>query len=464
MQIKETQNENLKRAFECVVPAADIEKAVDAELKKLSRNAKIAGFRPGHVPAQIMKQRYGKSVVSDVVRGLVTDGVTKAINDKKLRPAVQPKLIDENFEEGKDLKFSFSLEIMPDVPTLKYESITINREQFEIEDADIDDALKRLAERSPEPKELPKATKAKKGNVVTMDFVGKLDGVAFEGGSAKEYDIELGSSQLIAGFEEQLEGVKAGDEKRIEVTFPENYFNKDLANKPTTFDITVHKVSELTTPEITEEFAKAKGFSDLRALREAVRDQLRKEFDSLVRTNMKRELFDALEEEVDFPIPDSMFDLEFDSIWQKIQAAKDEDPDLKGKSDKELKEEYSAIASRRVRLGILLAEIGRVEKLSATREELTRALLAYAGNFPGQEQRVLEFYRNQPERLDEFRGPILEDKAVDWIFSKIKYDDKKTSIKDLMEAAEKAESGDVEKPKKKNTKAKSTKSKSAKSE
>lgn len=459
MQIKEIQNEGLKRAFECVVPANEIDKAVEAELKKLGKNVKIAGFRPGHVPAQILKQRYGKSVQSDVVRNLVTDGVTKAINDRKLRPALSPKLTEENYEEGKDLKFSFSLEIMPDVPQVKYEHITIPREVFEVADSDIEDALKRLAERSPEPKELPKTTKARKGHVVTMDFVGKVDGVAFDGGAAKEYDIELGSGQLIAGFEDQLEGMKAGDEKPIEVTFPENYFNKELAGKPATFDITVHKISELVTPEVTEDFAKAKGFSDLRALREAVRDQLKKEFDNLVRTNMKRELFDALEEVVDFPIPQNMYDLEFDSIWQKIQAARNEDEDLKGKSDEELKEEYSGIASRRVRLGILLAEISRMEKLAVTREELTRALLAYAGNFPGQEQRVLEFYRNQPERLDEFRGPILEDKAVDWIFSKIKTDDKNVLIKELMEAAEKAEKSDGAKPKKKATEAKSAKSK-----
>lgn len=447
MKSKEIINEGLKRSYECSIPAADVEAAVFDELQKAGKTAKIAGFRSGKIPVKILEQRYGAAVQADVVRHMVTDGITKTIKEKELRPALQPKLSEVPYEKGQDLKFSFELEVLPDVPEMDYKKVKIERETFEVTDGDVDDALARLAERSPEPKELTGDVKAANGHVITMNFVGKVNGVLFDGGSANDYPLELGSGQFIPGFEAQLEGLKVGDEKVVEVSFPAEYFNKELAGQPATFDVTVLKISELATPEITEEFAKARNFSDLRALREAVRDQLKKEFNNIVRTNMKRRLFDDLEGRVDFLVPSGMFDLEFQSIWQKVQAAKDEDEELKGKSDEELKEEYTAIANRRVRLGILLAEVGRLNKLSVGREELSRALMAYAGNFPGQEQRVVEFYKSNPERLDEFRGPILEDKAVDWIFEKISYDDKPTSIKTLMEEVESENEAESPKPK-----------------
>lgn len=446
MQVTEQKNDGLKRTFSCTIPAVDIDSAVEAELKKLGKNVKIAGFRPGHVPVKILQQRYGKSVQSDVVRNLITNGVTRAINDNKLRPALAPELAEQDYEEGKDLSFSFNVEVLPDVPEIAFEEITLTREIFEIADADIDDALKRLAERSPMPVALPADAKAESGHVVSMDFAGKLDGVLFDGGSAQQYEVEIGSHSLIEGFEEQLIGLKAGDEKQVIVTFPENYFNKELASKEATFDVTVHTVSKLEAPVVDEKFAKDRGFSDLRALKEAVRDQMGKEFGAIIRSHMKRNLFDQLEEKVDFPIPEGMFRLEFDSIWQKLQQAQEQgDESLKDKTEEELREEYRTIAERRVRLGILLAELGRKQKLSVSRDELTRALVQYAGNFQGQEQRVLEYYKANPERLDEFRGPILEEKAVDWIFGKIQYQDTPITAKELMEREE-AEAETGEKP------------------
>lgn len=455
MQSKEIENKGLKRSYECTIPAADVQAMIEVELKKVGGRAKIAGFRPGKVPTKILEQRYGAAVQADVVRNLITDAVTETIKENDLRPALQPNVDESPYEKGQDLTFKFDMEILPDVPKIDYKKIKIEREVFEIKDEDIDDAMKRLAERSPEPKEMAKTAKAAKGHVVNMNFVGKVDGVLFDGGSAEDYQLELGSGQFIEGFEDQLIGMKADEEKTVEVTFPENYFNKELAAKPATFDVKLNSVSELVTPEINEEFAKARNFADLRALKEAVRDQLKKEFDNITRTNTKKALFDALEDTVTFDVPESMFKLEFDSIWAKVQEAKNEDEDLKGKSDDELREEYTAIANRRVRLGIVLADIGRTEKLSVGRDELSRALLAYAGNFPGQEQRVVEFYKTNPERLDEFRGPILEDKAVDWVFGQISYDDKPTSVKEIMDAVEAENAGGDDVPKaKKSTKKK----------
>ncbi len=456
MQITERKADGLKMGFDCVVTSAEVQVAVDKELVKISKQVKIAGFRPGHVPTKIVKQRYGASVEGDVVKNLVTDGVNKAINDRSLRPAMQPNIDKQNYKEGSDLAFGFTVEVMPEVPEMDMTGITVNRPTFEVTDADVERGLQKLAERSQEPSALPAATKAKIGHVLKIDFVGSINGEKFEGGAASDFAIELGSNSLIAGFEEQLVGLKAGDEKMVEVSFPENYFSQNLAGKPASFEVKVNEVSELKAPEVNDAFAKSKGFSDLRALKEALRDQMQKEFTTLVRTRMKKELFDELEERCTFPIPNGMFDVEFNAIWQRVEEArKNGDEELSKKSEKELREEYTQIAKRRVALGILLAEIGRRQKLTVNREELSRALLSYASNFPGQEQRVLEFYRSNPQALDELRGPILEEKAVDWIFTQTKFTDTPTTV----EALEKEDEDDSSAPAPKKPAKKSAKKK-----
>lgn len=432
MQITERKADGLKHGFDCVVAAADVQAAIDKEISRLGKQVKIAGFRPGHVPAKILKQRYGADVSGDVVKHLVTDGVTQTINDNKLRPALQPVLEKQTYSEGADLAFSFTVEVLPDVPDIALGDIKINRATFTVTDEDVERGLAELAERSPEPQPLPAGTKAKTGNVLKIDFVGSIDGKKFEGGTATDFSIEIGSNSLIAGFEEQLIGLKAGDEKTVSVSFPDNYFSQNLAGKPAVFEIKVNEVCALKTPEISDAFAISKGFSGLRALKEALRDQMNKEFTTLVRTRTKKALFDALEERCIFPIPQGMFDVEFGAIWQRVEEARKKgDEELATKSEAELREEYTQIAKRRVALGIYLAEIGRRKHITVSREELSRALISYASNFPGQEQRVLEFYRNNPQALDELRGPILEEKAVDWIFTQIQFVDAPISLEEL---------------------------------
>lgn len=439
MQITARKTEGLTHGYDVVVPAAELEKAVAAELERVGKSAKIAGFRPGKVPAKVIKQRYGSEVEADVVKRLITDGVTKTITDNKLRPALQPKLDKQEHESGKDLAYGFTVEVLPDVPDVDLKKITINKPTFEITDADVEGGLKKLADRSKEPKTKGKGAKAGKGDVVKMDFTGYVKGEKFPGGEAKDFIIEIGSGNLIAGFEDQLIGLKAGDEKKVEVTFPDNYFSKDLAGTPATFDVLVIDVCELATPAIDDAFAKTKGYETLDALKEKLKEVMKREFDGIARAVQKRELFDVLEKHCTYPIPQGMVDIEFGAIWQRVEEAKAQgDKELAKKSDEQLKEEYTKIAKRRVSLGIYLAELGRKQNLQVTREELARAMFQHAGNFPGQEQRVVEFYRKHPEALDELRGPILEDKAVDYVFSQVTLKDKPTTIEQLEKEDEEA--------------------------
>jgi len=264
-----------------------------------------------------------------------------------------------------------------------------------------------------------------------------IDGVAFDGGTASDFKLELGSKQFIDGFEDQLVGTKVGDDKIITVTFPENYPAEKLAGKEASFAVKVHAIYNKEVPEVNDEFAKARGFADKRAFCEAIRGQLIKEYDSVVRSQLKKALFDQLEEAYDFELPQTMVDMEFNSIWERLQQAKQSgDESFEGKSEDELKEEYRAIAERRVKLGIMLADIGQKNNVQISREELSRAVMQQASQFPGQEKQVVEFYQKNPDRIEDLRGPILEEKSVDLILSKVKFNDKKVTIDELMKESE----------------------------
>lgn len=449
MQVKEIESAGLKRKYQVIVPANDIQDELEAELRAAGKQVKIPGFRPGFVPMKILQQRYGKSMENDVLRNVIQRTTGQVLSDKKLRPALAPDVAVESYSEGKDLSYTISVETFPEVADVKFESLKLKRNTFDISEKDIDEATKRIAERSPSFAAADANTKAELGNVVEIDFKGMIDGVAFPGGTAEKFQLELGSKQFIDTFEEQLVGSKAGDDKLVKVTFPKDYGSESLAGKEATFAVKVHQVMTKETPAIDEEFAKARGFADLRALREVIRNQLIKEYEQLVRTGLKKQLFDMLEEQIDFDLPEGMVKMEFDNIWQRLKQAQAEgDESLKDKSDDALKEEYQAIAERRVKLGIFLAEVSNKNKLQVSREELGRAAMQQAGMFPGQERKVMEFYKNNPERLEDLRGPILEEKAVDFILSKVGYDDTKVSIEELVKAAE-AEEAEAPKPAKK---------------
>lgn len=437
MQITEIGSEELRKTYRVVIGGEDIVRATETELKALSSRVKIPGFRPGFVPVKVMQQRYGKSVQADVIKNVVTDATEKTIRDNKLRIALQPDVKVENYSDGGDLVFTLAVDVMPEVPEITFKDIAIDREVFDIADEAIDKALDVLAKNFPTPVALPAEAKAEQGHVVTMDFVGKVAGKTFEGGSAEGFHIELGSGRLIPGFEEQLLGVHASEKKEVKVSFPKDYFSKELAGKEAVFDVTVKEVSQLETPGIDDIFAKARGVENVAALRDAVRSRLNHEYGSIVRTRLKKRLFDVLEQECNFPLPKAMVQMEFDAIWKRMQQSMPQgEKDYGGKTEDEVKAEYHAIAERRVKLGILLAEIGRRQKLQVTRDEMSRAVQEQAAQFPGQEQAVYEFYRKNPNRLEEFRGPILEEKAVDWILSQVQMRDKKMTTKELVDSEE----------------------------
>lgn len=455
MRVAEVKKDGLKRTLKVTIEADQIESRVEAELKSAGERVKIPGFRPGFIPMKVLKQRYGKSVQADVIKHAVNDSTIEALKKQDIRPATTPQIkIDESYEEGKDLEFTMEVEAFPNVPDMKFDHITLERQTFEIEEKEIDKSIERIAQSLPNFEDAGDNAKAEKGNVVDINFKGMIDGEAFEGGTAEGFRLELGSGQFIPGFEDQLVGAKKGEERNVEVTFPKEYHAEALAGKPAVFEVKVNAIQTKTLPEIDEAFARNKGFADLRALREAVRDQMMKEYTGQVRTRLKKQLFDQLEDEYEFELPASMVENEFKTIWERVLDAKKQgDESLKDRSEDELKEEYQAIAERRVKLGIMLAEVGTRNKIEVTRDELGRAAMEQASMYPGQEQQVMEFFQKNPERLEDMRGPILEEKAVDYILEQVKYNDIAVSTEELLKDDEEdAPSGDAKKKAKKSSK------------
>lgn len=446
MQVKELESKGLKRSYQIIVGADAINAKKESELKAVGKNAKIEGFRPGKVPLKVLEQRYGKAVQADVIKQVINGSVNDLVVKNKFRPTLTPQVSVEDYNEGGELSFKVALELFPELPELSFNDLKLERKTFEISQSDIEDALKKIAERSPQYAELPKSAKAEIGNIVKIDFKGTLDGVAFAGGTAEDFDLELGSKQFIDNFEEQLVGAKAGDKRTVKVTFPAKYPSAQLAGKDAEFEVTVKSVQEAKTPEINEEFATARGFANLNALNEAVRAQLIREYDQVVRNHLKKQLFDILEEKHDFELPENMVEMEFKTIWERLEQSMDSGETLEGKEKSELEEEYKKVAKRRVKLGILLAEVGTRNKIQINREELSRAVMAQAQQYPGQERQIFEFYQKNPNRLEDLRGPILEEKAVDFILSQAKFSDVKTPLAELVDVGQDEES--EEKPKK----------------
>jgi trigger factor len=437
MQITAKEQSGLSHSFSVIVPAADLEKQMDAELQTVGKKVKMPGFRPGKVPMAVLKSKYSKEVMGDVLQNTVEKAAREVIEGKKLRPALQPDVKITSFEEGKDLAFDITVEVLPEVPTIDFSKITVDELTYELPEAEVQEGMDRLAKTRQHTHAHDGV--AALGHVVKIDFLGKKDGVPFKGGEGKGFQLELGSNQFIPGFEEQLVGMKAGDEKTIGVTFPKEYHSADLAGAPATFDVTVHEVLRLHAPDVDDKLAESLGFKDLENLKGAVRQQIDFEYKAAARSKAKKQLFDALDEVAAFEVPQSMLKLESESILKQVEAAKKAgDPELQGKSEEDIKAEYEAISERRVRLGILLSDVARVNNLQISREELSAAVMNQARNYPGQEDKVFEFYRKNPQEINELRGPILEEKSVDFILSKVTRKPKTVTIEELMKEDEEA--------------------------
>ncbi len=438
MQVTEIANEGLKRAYKIVVPAATLTGEVDSRLAEMSKTAVMPGFRRGKVPVTILRKQYGQALFGEAVQKAVQDSVGKTVEDNGLRPALQPRVDVKAIGEDKDLEFDVTVEIMPEIGDVDFGGIELERLKVAVEDKAVDEALERIAAANKEQKELAAPRPAAKGDMVKIDFTGYVDGTAFPNGAATDYTVEIGSASLIPGFEDQLVGASAGEDREVKVTFPADYGNKELAGKEATFKVTVKEIRELVARPIDDELAKASGFDNLEAMRKAVRERIEQDYAQVSRTLVKRKLLDQLAERHKFSVPAGLVDLEFEGIWKQVEDAKAAGQKVEGDEEK-LKEEYRGIADRRVRLGLLLAEVGRKNNIEVSAAEINQAVFREAQRFQGQERQVVEFYQKNPEMRDRLRAPIFEDKTIDFALELAKVTDKSVSPDDLLKAAREAE-------------------------
>ncbi|MCW2337601.1 trigger factor [Sphingobium sp. B2D3A] len=450
MQIVETLNEGLKRAYTLTVTAKDIDARVEEEVKSIAPQVRMPGFRPGKVPANLVRKMHGPALQREALDKSIREGVEKVIAENKLRPAMQPSVeLTADYEDGKDAEVKVALEILPEVPAPKIEGIKLERLVVDVTDEQIDEAVGRLAAQSQRYEDAPKSAKAKEGDQVVMDFVGKVDGVAFEGGTGSDMAIAIGSGNLIPGFEDQLVGVKAGDEKTINVTFPAEYGSKELAGKDATFDLVIKAVKNPVEKPADDEFAKQLGLESLEKLRELFKAQIEQEHGNLTRTYMKRQLLDQLAAGHDFEVPPGMVEAEFGQIWQQLEheAGHEEDPAAALKEMEADRDDYRKIAERRVRLGLLLSEIGQANGVEITQAEMNRLVAQAAQQYaPQDRERFVEYVRNEPMAAAQLRAPLYEDKVVDYLFEKADVSERTVARADLEAAIESEEGGHVHGP------------------
>ena len=444
MEVTETNAEGLSRTFKVTVPASELVAKLDSRIEEIRPQMNLKGFRPGKVPKAHVKKMFGKSIMSELIEGLVAETNQKALEDADVRPASQPDVqmegdIEPVLEGKADLAYSLNVDVMPDFEPADVKVLKIERPVTPVADADVDEALQKLADQNQQYKPRGKTAKAKDGDAVVIDFVGKIDGEPFDGGAAEEQTLVIGSGRFIPGFEEQLIGVKTGDETELNVTFPEDYQAEELKGKEAVFEVKVREVRMPKKAEIDEDFAKNFGLESLEQLREMMSAQIQSEHDQASRQKAKRALLDVLDEKHSFDLPQKMVEQEFSQIWQQLQQEKEagnlDEEDAK-KSDEDLEKEYRTIAERRVRLGLVLAEIGRIAEVQITDQEVQQAVIAEARKFPGQEREVVEFFQKNPGALAQVRAPIYEEKVVDHILEIAKVTDKEVSKDDLFAEVE----------------------------
>ncbi len=429
MNVTETANEGLSRSWRVVVPATEIGANVDRRLTELSKTMKMPGFRPGKIPMALLKKRYGQSVMGEVLEKTVQDSSNKLLQDNDVRPALEPKIEVVSFAEGTDLEYTMAVETLPEIEPADLTGLSLERLVSPVDDKAIDEALERIANSNKQFEPVKKARAAKKGDQLSIDFTGTVDGEARPGMDGQDYPLELGAGNFIPGFEDQLIGIKPEEVRTVTVTFPADYHAADLAGKEAKFEVTAKELRAPSKTKIDDEFAKTLGLEDLEALKKIAREQIEGEYGRLARLKLKRGLMDALAERHDFPVPQGMVELEFESIWKQVQAELTEEE--KAKPEDEVKAEYRQIAERRVRLGLLLSEIGKRNTIQVTQEELNRGLIAEARRYPGQEREVLDAYRNNPRALDALRAPIYEDKVVDHILGGVTLTDRNVTAEEL---------------------------------
>lgn len=450
MQIVETLNEGLKRAYDIKITAKDIESRVDAEVKKIAPQVNMPGFRKGKVPANLVRKMHGDALMQDALTSSIQESIEKTISDNKLRPAMQPSVdLAEGYAPGKDAEVKVALEVLPEVPTPSVDGIKLERLQVEADKKTVDEALQKFAESQKQFETAPKSHKARMGDQCLIDFEGKVDGKPFDGGKGEGMAIELGSGRLIPGFEDQLVGKKANDEVDVKVTFPEDYNVETLKGKDATFDVVIAEVQKPKETKADDEMAKSMGLEGIEQLTELLKGQIEQELNGLTRTHMKRKLLDQLAADHDFEVPPTMVEAEFNQIWQQLEqeAAQEEDPEAAKKEMEAEKDEYRDIAVRRVRLGLLLSEIGQANGVEVSQQEMSMLIQQAAQQYREEDrQRFVEYIQQDQMAAAQLRAPMYEDKVVDFLFDKAEITDRKVSRKEL-EAAIEAEDETEAKPK-----------------
>jgi trigger factor len=435
LQVKETVNQGLKREFAIVVPSDIINQSWQKKLAEIAKTAKFDGFRPGKVPMPVIEQRYGPSARAEVLDDSISDAVEKTLTERKLRPAAQPKIDLVSFAPGKDVEFKVALEVLPEIPAVDFSKIAVEKPVAEVAESEIDETITRASRNFIEPMAVTDGRSAQIGDVLVIDFDGSVGGEKRPGMKGSDHKLELGSKSFIPGFEEQLVGVKAGANTVVKVTFPSDYHAADLSGQEAVFVVDVKEIRAHEAFVINDELATKLGFEDLAKLRERIKNETNKNYANIARGVMKRTLMDKIAALVNFEIPAVMLEAEFGNIWEQVEQSKKSGqlpPDELKKSDDELKSEYRAIAERRIRLGLLLADVAEKRKVEVSSADLRNALMAEARRFPGQEKSVVDYYTKTEGALERLRAPILEEKVIDAILAEAKVTEKKMNSDELM--------------------------------
>ena len=450
MQVTETKSEGLVRELKIALPAKDIEEKISFRLQELAKTVSLPGFRPGKVPVAVLRKKYGPSVMGEILEQAVKDSSQQALAEKSLRPSMQPEIEIISFEDGKDLEYSVALEILPEITPSDFSKIKLERLVPKTDSTEIDKALVKLAMSYGETKTISDVRKSKNGDVLLIDFFGKVDGVEFPGGKAKDFELTLGSGTFIPGFEEQLIGVLAGDKLNVKVTFPKNYGAAELSGKDAVFDVTVYELKETLPTIINDELAKKLGMEDLKALKNSIKEEQQREFNNMARLVLKRHLLDKLADLHDFVLPAKLLEREFNAIWsqhkEQLNAKKESKQPVvneEEKSEDQQKQEFHQIAERRVRLGLLMSEVGRINNIEISQEDLNKKLMEEARRHPGHEQEVFESYKKNPEAMEQLSAPAYEEKVVDFILEQAKVTEKNATMQNLIKAMD----YEVQKPK-----------------
>ena len=438
MQVTETLNEGLKREYKMILSAQDLDDKVTEKLKEAQPEVELKGFRKGKVPLPLLKKQFGQRVLGEAMQESVDDAMKAHFEEQGVRPAAEPnvKMANDDWKEGDDVEIDLSYEALPDIPDVDLSQVKLERLVVTPDETAVDEALKSLAENAQDFEDREDGATAEDGDQVVIDFVGRIDGEAFEGGSAEDYPLTLGSNSFIPGFEEQLVGVKAGDEKPVTVNFPEEYQAETLAGKEAIFDCTVKAVKRPVPAAIDDALAQKYGAEDLEALKTQIPERLEQEYAGAARAILKRKVLDQLDEMVSFDLPPSMVETEANQIAHQIWH--DENPEIEGHDHPEIEptEEHRKLAERRVRLGLLLAELGQKAEVEVTDAEMTQAVMTQARQYPGREREFFEFVQKNPQMSQQLRAPIFEDKVIDYVVELAEVTENEVSKEDLEKAIE----------------------------